>query len=157
MFFALDFVVQSRREPALFIHVFTKRTITFTLVLAIFCGGVRARLCVCVCVCVCVCWVLGCVCGRGVGEAKRGLKRVLDFFSKSHPPPTHPPIKSNGRSLMRDRQINSRERGTPVFQPLARFFLSPAFSKKSGGTLFLVFRGAWRVVRGAWYVVPNFQ
>ena len=31
--------------------------------------------------------------------------------------------------------------------------LSPAFSKKSGGTLFLVFRGAWRVVRGAWRVV----
>ena len=33
------------------------------------------------------------------------------------------------------------------------FFLSPAFSKKSGGTLFLVFRGAWCVVRGAWRVV----
>ena len=32
-------------------------------------------------------------------------------------------------------------------------FLSPAFSKKSGGTLFLVFRGAWRVVRGAWFRV----
>ena len=31
--------------------------------------------------------------------------------------------------------------------------LSPAFSKKSGGTLFLVFRGAWCVVRGAWCVV----
>ena len=29
--------------------------------------------------------------------------------------------------------------------------LSPAFSKKSGGTLFLVFRGAWRVVHGAWF------
>ena len=28
--------------------------------------------------------------------------------------------------------------------------LSPAFSKKSGGTLFLVFRGAWCVARGAW-------
>ena len=93
------------------------------------------------------------MCGRGVREAKRGLKRVLDFFSKSHPPPIHPPIKSNGRSLMRDRQINSRERGTPVFQPLARFFLSPAFSKKSGGTLFLVFRGAWCVAGGAWRVV----
>ena len=33
------------------------------------------------------------------------------------------------------------------------FFLSPGFSKKSGGTLFLVFRGAWCVVRGAWCVV----
>ena len=35
------------------------------------------------------------------------------------------------------------------------FFLSPAFSKKSGGTLVLVFcgAGAWRVVRGAWCVV----
>ena len=33
------------------------------------------------------------------------------------------------------------------------FLLSPAFSKKSGGTLFLVFRGAWRVVRGAWFRV----
>ena len=33
------------------------------------------------------------------------------------------------------------------------YFLSPAFSKKSGGTLFLVFRGAWCVVRGAWRVV----
>ena len=32
------------------------------------------------------------------------------------------------------------------------FLLSPAFSKKSGGTLFLVFRGAWCVVRGAWRV-----
>ena len=30
--------------------------------------------------------------------------------------------------------------------------LSPAFSKKSGGTLFLVFRGAWCVARGAWCV-----
>ena len=30
--------------------------------------------------------------------------------------------------------------------------LSPAFSKKSGGTLFLVFRGAWCVVRDAWCV-----
>ena len=33
------------------------------------------------------------------------------------------------------------------------FLLSPAFSKKSGGTLFLVFRGAWCVVRGAWFRV----
>ena len=32
-------------------------------------------------------------------------------------------------------------------------YLSPAFSKKSGGTLFLVFRGAWGVVRGAWFLV----
>ena len=32
-------------------------------------------------------------------------------------------------------------------------FLSPAFSKKSGGTLFLVFRGAWRVVRGSEFLV----
>ena len=76
MFFALDFVVQLRREPALFIHVFTKRTITFTLVLAIFCGGVRARLCVCVCVCVCVCMcVLGvgvCVWEGGWGRRKGG-------------------------------------------------------------------------------------
>ena len=124
MFSALDCVVQSRHEPAFFIHVFTKRTITFTLVLAIFGGGARARLRVCVCVCVCIrCWGM-CVIGRGggKGEAKRGQKRVLDFFSKSHPPPTHPPLKSNGRSLMRDRQINSRKRGTPVFQPLASFF-----------------------------------
>ena len=30
-------------------------------------------------------------------------------------------------------------------------FLSPAFSKKSGGTLFLVFHGAWCVVRDAWF------
>ena len=30
--------------------------------------------------------------------------------------------------------------------------LSPAFSKKSGGTLFLAFRGAWCVARGAWCV-----
>ena len=28
------------------------------------------------------------------------------------------------------------------------FLLSPAFSKKSGGTLFLVFSGAWCVARG---------
>ena len=36
--------------------------------------------------------------------------------------------------------------------------LSPAFSKKSGGTLFLVFRGAWWVARGggAWCMVPSF-
>ena len=32
---------------------------------------------------------------------------------------------------------------------LVFFFLSPAFSKKSGGTLFLAFRGAWRMVRGS--------
>ena len=30
---------------------------------------------------------------------------------------------------------------------------APAFSKKSGGTLFLVFRGAWCVGRGAWFRV----
>ena len=36
---------------------------------------------------------------------------------------------------------------------LTTYFLSPAFSKKSGGTLFLVFRGAWCVARGAWRVV----
>ena len=35
-------------------------------------------------------------------------------------------------------------------------FLSPAFLKKSGGTLVLVFRGAWCVARGAWCVVPSF-
>ena len=33
------------------------------------------------------------------------------------------------------------------------FLLSPAFSKKSGGTLFLVFRGVWCVARGAWFRV----
>ena len=31
--------------------------------------------------------------------------------------------------------------------------LSPAFSKKSGGTLFSAFRGAWSVARGAWCMV----
>ena len=33
------------------------------------------------------------------------------------------------------------------------FFLSPAFSKKSGGTLFLAFvvRGPWCVARSAWF------
>ena len=36
---------------------------------------------------------------------------------------------------------------------LVMLLLSPAFSKKSGGTLFLVFRGAWCVARGAWRVV----
>ena len=35
--------------------------------------------------------------------------------------------------------------------------LSPAFSKKSGGTLFLVFRGAWRVVRGSEFLCPQLQ
>ena len=30
---------------------------------------------------------------------------------------------------------------------------APAFSKKSGGTLFLVFRGAWCVVRGSEFLV----
>ena len=73
----------SRHEPAFFIHVFTKRTITFTLVLTIFCGGVRARLCVCVCVlgvgvCVCVCVVGG---GGGGGRAgEKGAKESPRFF-----------------------------------------------------------------------------
>ena len=45
-----------------------------------------------------------------------------------------------------------------VEDPVSRYtdteyLLSPAFSKKSGGTLFLVFRGAWCVARGAWCVV----
>ena len=63
--------------------------------------------------------------GGGGGEGgggEKGEKESPGFFLKKSPAPTHPPIKSNGRSLMRDRQINSRERGTPVFQPLARFF-----------------------------------
>ena len=34
-----------------------------------------------------------------------------------------------------------------------RVSLSPAFSKKSGGTLCLAFRGAWCVAHGAWRVV----
>ena len=37
-----------------------------------------------------------------------------------------------------------------------RVLLSPAFSKKSGGALFLVFRGTWCVALGAWCVVPSF-
>ena len=74
MFSALDFVVQSRRELAFFIHVFTKRTITFTLVLAIFGGG--ARVCVCVCGCVCVgCW----------GVRRKGVKESPGFFLKKSP------------------------------------------------------------------------
>ena len=32
-------------------------------------------------------------------------------------------------------------------------FLSPAFSKKSGGTLFSAFRSAWCVVRGSGFLV----
>ena len=39
-----------------------------------------------------------------------------------------------------------------IFVYFDRKLLSPAFSKKSGGTLFLVFRGAWCVARGAWRV-----
>ena len=31
--------------------------------------------------------------------------------------------------------------------------LSPAFSEKSGGTLFSAFRSAWRVVRGSGFLV----
>ena len=43
----------------------------------------------------------------------------------------------------------------PVVQSIVSLIslLSPAFSKKSGGTLFLVFSGAWCVARGAWRVV----
>ena len=36
--------------------------------------------------------------------------------------------------------------------PESKGLLSPAFLKKSGGTLFLVFRGAWPMARGAWCV-----
>ena len=35
-----------------------------------------------------------------------------------------------------------------------RFVLSPAFSKKSEGTWYLAFRGAWCVMRGSEFVVP---
>ena len=41
---------------------------------------------------------------------------------------------------------------TPVAQSGERF-LFPAFSKKSGGTLFSAFRGAWCLARGAWFWV----
>ena len=105
MFSALDFVVQSRREPALFIHVFTKRTITFTLVLAIFCGGVRARLCVCVCVCVCVgCWGV-CVGGGGGGGGEKGAKESPGFFLKKSPA-AHPPSYKIKWSLPNERQTD---------------------------------------------------
>ena len=33
------------------------------------------------------------------------------------------------------------------------FLLSPAFSKKSGGTLFSALRGAWHMVRGSEFLV----
>ena len=101
MFSALDFVVQSRREPALFIHVFTKRTITFTLVLAIFCGGVRARLCVCVC-------VLGvgvCVWEEGGGGGEKGAKESPGFFLKKSPA-GHPPSYKIKWSLPNERQTD---------------------------------------------------
>ena len=39
--------------------------------------------------------------------------------------------------------------GLYLFPSCVTMLLSPAFSKKSGGTLFLVFRGAWCVVRGS--------
>ena len=45
--------------------------------------------------------------------------------------------------------------GLYLFPSCVTMLLSPAFSKKSGGTLFLVFRGAWCVVRGAWCVVRS--
>ena len=110
MFSALDFVVQSRREPALFIHVFTKRTITFTLVLAIFGGGARARLrvCVCVCVCVCVrCW--GVSGGGGGGEreggGEKGAKESPGFFLKKSPA-HNPPSSKIKWSLPNERQTD---------------------------------------------------
>ena len=53
---------------------------------------------------------------------------------------------------------NHAPRTTPHGKPktVSLHFLSPAFSKKSGGTLFLVFRGAWRMLRGALCVVLSF-
>ena len=51
-----------------------------------------------------------------------------------------------------DSQLNKLESTFAILQKCAGL-LSPAFSKKSGGTLFLVFRGAWCVARGAWRVV----
>ena len=36
---------------------------------------------------------------------------------------------------------------------MVEILLSPAFSKKSGGTLFSAFRSAWCVVGSAWCVV----
>ena len=109
MFSALDFVVQSRREPALFIHVFTKRTITFTLVLAIFGGGARARLCVCVCVCVCVrCWGVSGGGGGGgerEGGGEKGAKESPGFFLKKSPA-HNPPSSKIKWSLPNERQTD---------------------------------------------------
>ena len=107
MFSALDCVVQSRHEPAFFIHVFTKRTITFTLVLAIFGGGARARLRVCVCVCVCVLGVGVCVCGDGgrEGGGEKGAKESPGFFLKKSSAP-NPPSSKIKWSLPNERQTD---------------------------------------------------
>ena len=80
----------------------------------------RSRACVCVCVGVGGGW-------GGERGGEKGAKESPGFFLKKSPAPTHPSIKSNGRFLMRDRQINSRERGTPVFQSLASFFFFFSF------------------------------
>ena len=67
--------------------------------------------------------------------------------------------------LNRDALSDALEGLYTVILVFARYLclLSPAFSKKNGGTLFWVFRGAWCVVRGAWCVprgawcvVPSF-
>ena len=47
------------------------------------------------------------------------------------------------------REIGSSTSKSLIKRVTIYCLLSPAFSKKSGGTLFLAFRGAWRVV-------PNF-
>ena len=61
----------------------------------------------------------------------------------------HLDLFENGISL--NLGLGGMIHGTLLFMN-CYFLLSPAFSKKSGGTLFLVFRGAWCVVRGAWRV-----
>ena len=73
-------------------------------------------------------WVVGC--GKGVGYLTSPGRQLILASSWARPAIL---VASKGRGGM--------------------FLLSPAFSKKSGGTLFLVFRGAWCVVRGAWCVV----
>ena len=62
-------------------------------------------------------------------------------------------VQGGGGIVASGKKEKDKRHNIQRFITQSLLLLSPAFRTKSGGTLFLVFRGAWCVARGAWFRV----